>query len=261
MTATGTYGIETVEIIPPVGTRYIRTCYFKNTNSYHTINFKIDVYANQLVSADYKTDTSLSMENKVADAKAVGDAIREISNVIEPLTVLDELPNAFIVDSRYIELLSKSVSEDDVSWIANSAIFAIGNIGSYQSSLILKRSDYIELGENASKIIVTLPKYKQPTDFGTVFYDIDKNIINSLRFDAIDSYIIGKHEINLPKNTAYIKTCYFNDGSEYHTEDFQMDVYERVLLENQRTPIQQTHHYLWKIKQQMQKQLEMLLQI
>ena len=130
-----------------------------------------------------------------ADAKAVGDAIREISNVIEPLTVLDELPNAFVVDSRYIELLSKSVSENDVFWTVNSAILAIGNIGSYKSSSMLKRSDYIELGENASKIIVTLPKYKESTDFGTIFYDIDKNIISSLRFDAVGVYTIGKYEI------------------------------------------------------------------
>lgn len=87
MKATGSYGIETVEIIPPVGTRYIRTCYFKNTNIYHTINFKIDVYSNQLVSVDYGTDTSLSMENKVADAKATGDAIANLNEKINKATI------------------------------------------------------------------------------------------------------------------------------------------------------------------------------
>ena len=87
MTATGSYGIETVEIIPPVGTRYIRTCYFKNNNIHHTINFKIDVYSNQLVSVDYGTDTSLSMENKVADAKATGDAIANLNEKINKATI------------------------------------------------------------------------------------------------------------------------------------------------------------------------------
>ena len=87
ITATGSYGIETVEIIPPVGTRYIRTCYFKNTNIHHTINFKIDVYSNQLVSVDYGTDTSLSMENKVADAKATGDAIANLNEKINKATI------------------------------------------------------------------------------------------------------------------------------------------------------------------------------
>lgn len=87
MNATGSYGIETVEITPPVGTRYIRTCYFKNNKSYHTINFKIDVYQNQIVSVDYRTDTSLSMENKVADAKATGDAIANLNEKIKKATI------------------------------------------------------------------------------------------------------------------------------------------------------------------------------